>query len=78
MQFNNFLGAYYRDTGYGGDRLYADMLAQAKLVDRLGFRGVTIPRAPPDQHTFDSGSSPVCGQGRVDNRTSGDRHVGLN
>jgi alkanesulfonate monooxygenase SsuD/methylene tetrahydromethanopterin reductase-like flavin-dependent oxidoreductase (luciferase family) len=43
MQFNNFLGAYYRDTGYGGERLYADMLAQAKLVDRLGFRGVTIP-----------------------------------
>jgi len=43
MQFNNFLGAYYRDTSYGGDRLYADMLAQAKLVDRLGFRGVTIP-----------------------------------
>jgi alkanesulfonate monooxygenase SsuD/methylene tetrahydromethanopterin reductase-like flavin-dependent oxidoreductase (luciferase family) len=43
MQFNNFLGAYYRDTAYGGDRLYADMLAQAKLVERLGFRGVTIP-----------------------------------
>lgn len=43
MQFNNFLGAYYPDTSYGGDRLYADMLAQAKLVDRLGFRGVTIP-----------------------------------
>jgi alkanesulfonate monooxygenase SsuD/methylene tetrahydromethanopterin reductase-like flavin-dependent oxidoreductase (luciferase family) len=43
MQFNNFLGAYYRDTSYGGDRLYADMLAQARLVDRLGFRGVTIP-----------------------------------
>jgi alkanesulfonate monooxygenase SsuD/methylene tetrahydromethanopterin reductase-like flavin-dependent oxidoreductase (luciferase family) len=43
MQFNNFLGAYYRDSRYGGDRLYADMLAQAKLVERLGFRGVTIP-----------------------------------
>ncbi len=43
MRFNNFLGAYYRDTGYGGERLYADMLAQAKLVERLGFRGVTIP-----------------------------------
>jgi alkanesulfonate monooxygenase SsuD/methylene tetrahydromethanopterin reductase-like flavin-dependent oxidoreductase (luciferase family) len=43
MHFNNFLAAYYRDTSYGGDRLYADMLAQAKLVDRLGFRGVTIP-----------------------------------
>jgi alkanesulfonate monooxygenase SsuD/methylene tetrahydromethanopterin reductase-like flavin-dependent oxidoreductase (luciferase family) len=43
MQFNNFLGANYRDTHYGGDRLYADMLAQARTVDRLGFRGVTIP-----------------------------------
>jgi flavin-dependent trigonelline monooxygenase, oxygenase component len=43
MLFNNFLGVYYRDTSYGGERLYADMLAQAKLVDRLGFRGVTIP-----------------------------------
>lgn len=43
MQFNNFLGAYYPDTTRGGERLYADMLAQAKLVDRLGFRGVTIP-----------------------------------
>ncbi len=43
MRFNNFLGAYYRDTGYGGDRLFADMLAQARLVERLGFRGVTIP-----------------------------------
>jgi len=43
MQFNHFLSAYYPDTSYGGDRLYADMLAQAKLVDRLGYRGVTIP-----------------------------------
>lgn len=43
MEFNHFLSAYYPDTGYGGDRLYADMIAQAKLVDRLGYRGVTIP-----------------------------------
>lgn len=43
MHFNNFLGAYYKDTSYGGERLYADMLDQARLVDRLGFRGVTIP-----------------------------------
>lgn len=43
MDFNNFLGANYRDTRYGGERLYADMLAQAALVERLGFRGVTIP-----------------------------------
>ena len=43
MDFNNFLSAYYPDTSYGGDRLYADMIAQARLADRLGFRGVTIP-----------------------------------
>ena len=43
MRFNNFLGAYYRDTAYGGERLYRDMLAQASLVERLGFHGVTIP-----------------------------------
>jgi alkanesulfonate monooxygenase SsuD/methylene tetrahydromethanopterin reductase-like flavin-dependent oxidoreductase (luciferase family) len=43
MEFNHFLSAYYPDTSYGGDRLYADMVAQAQLVDRLGYRGVTIP-----------------------------------
>ncbi len=43
MHFNNFLAAYYPDTRYGGARLYADMLEQARLVDRLGWRGVTIP-----------------------------------
>lgn len=43
MEFNHFLSAYYPDTSYGGERLYADMLAQARLVDRLGYRGVTIP-----------------------------------
>ncbi len=43
MRFNHFLSAYYPDTSYGGDRLYADMLAQARLVDRLGYGGVTIP-----------------------------------
>jgi alkanesulfonate monooxygenase SsuD/methylene tetrahydromethanopterin reductase-like flavin-dependent oxidoreductase (luciferase family) len=43
MEFNHFLSAYYPDTRYGGDRLYRDLIAQAKLVDRLGYRGVTIP-----------------------------------
>ena len=43
MHFNHFLSAYYPDPSYGGDRLYADMIEQAKLVDRLGYRGVTIP-----------------------------------
>lgn len=43
MQFNNFLGANFTDTSGGGERLYADMLAQARAAERLGFRGVTIP-----------------------------------
>ena len=43
MDFNHFLSAYYPDKAYGGDRLYADMIAQAKLAERLGFKGVTIP-----------------------------------
>jgi alkanesulfonate monooxygenase SsuD/methylene tetrahydromethanopterin reductase-like flavin-dependent oxidoreductase (luciferase family) len=43
MEFNNFLGANFTDTSCGGERLYADMLAQARAAERLGFRGVTIP-----------------------------------
>ena len=43
MEFSHFLSAYYPDTSYGGDRLYADMISQARLVDRLGYRAVTIP-----------------------------------
>lgn len=43
MEFNNFLGANFSHTSCGGERLYADMLAQATAAERLGFRGVTIP-----------------------------------
>lgn len=43
MEFNQFLSAYFPDPGYGGDRLYADMIAQARLAERVGYRGVTIP-----------------------------------
>lgn len=43
MEFNHFLSAYYPDPGYGGDRLYADMIAQARLADTLGYRSVSIP-----------------------------------
>ena len=43
MDFNHFLSAYYPDTGYGGDRLYDDMLAQARLADSLGYASVSIP-----------------------------------
>ncbi len=43
MDFNHFLSAYYPDTSYGGDRLFADMLAQARLADRLGYASLSIP-----------------------------------
>jgi alkanesulfonate monooxygenase SsuD/methylene tetrahydromethanopterin reductase-like flavin-dependent oxidoreductase (luciferase family) len=43
VEFNHFLSSYYPDPSYGGDRLYADMVEQAVLADRVGYRGVTIP-----------------------------------
>lgn len=43
MEFNHFLSAYYPDTSYGGDRLFDDMIAQAKQADRLGYASVSIP-----------------------------------
>lgn len=43
MEFNHFLSSYYPDLGYGGQRLFADMVAQAKLADSLGYASVSIP-----------------------------------
>lgn len=43
MEFNHFLSSYLPDRAYGGKRLLDDMVEQAKLADRLGYRGVTIP-----------------------------------
>jgi len=43
MEFNHFLSAYYPDRAYGGDRLFDDMIAQAKLADALGYQSVSIP-----------------------------------
>jgi len=43
MDFNHFLSAYFPDPSYGGRRLYADMVEQARTAERLGYRGVTIP-----------------------------------
>ncbi len=43
MDFNHFLSSYYPDPAYGGRRLYADMVEQAILAEKLGYRGVTIP-----------------------------------
>ncbi len=43
MDFNHFISAYYPDTSYGGDKLFDDMIAQAKLADQLGYASVSIP-----------------------------------
>ena len=42
MKFCIQLSADYPDKDYGGDRVYADMLDQAMLADRLGFDAVSI------------------------------------
>ena len=42
MDFSLQLSAYYPDKSYGGDRLYADMLEQAMLADRVGYDAVSI------------------------------------
>lgn len=42
MKFSIQLSADYPDKNYGGDRVYADMLAQAILGDRMGFDAVSI------------------------------------
>ena len=42
MKFSIQLSAYYPDKSYGGDRLYADMLEQAVLGEKLGFDAVSI------------------------------------
>ena len=43
MEFNHFLSAFYPDTSYGGQRLYADMVEQARTADRLGYAAVSVP-----------------------------------
>lgn len=42
MEFSIQLSADYPDKGYGGERVYGDMLDQAILADRLGFDAVSI------------------------------------
>ncbi len=43
MDFNFFLSSYLPDPSYGGARLYADMVEEAKVAERLGFNSVSIP-----------------------------------
>ena len=42
MKFCIHLSSDYPDKAYGGDRVYADMLDQARLADRLGYDAVSI------------------------------------
>ncbi len=42
MHFNIQLSAYYPDKSYGGDRVYADMLEQARCADQHGYESVSI------------------------------------
>ena len=42
MKFCIQLSADYPDKSYGGDRVYRDMLDQARLADQLGFDSVSV------------------------------------
>ncbi len=42
MKFSIQLSADYPDKSYGGDRVYADMIEQAVLCDRLGYDAVGL------------------------------------
>ena len=42
MKFSIQLSAYYPDKSYGGDRIYADMIEQAKLADAMGYDAVSL------------------------------------
>ena len=42
MEFCIQLSPYFPNKSYGGDRVFDDMLEQAKLADRLGYEAVSI------------------------------------
>lgn len=43
MEFNQFLTSYLPDPAYGAKRHFDDLIEQAVLADRLGFRAVSLP-----------------------------------
>lgn len=42
MKFCLQLSAYFTDKGYGGDRVFKDLLEQARLADSLGYESVAL------------------------------------
>ena len=58
MKFSIQLSADYPDKSYGGDRVYADMIEQAILADRLGFDAVNIT----EHHLMNCPSSEFSGE----------------
>lgn len=55
MDFNIHLSMDLHDKSYGGDRLYKDMLEQAVLADRLGYRSVSVT----EHHLLELGVMPA-------------------
>jgi alkanesulfonate monooxygenase SsuD/methylene tetrahydromethanopterin reductase-like flavin-dependent oxidoreductase (luciferase family) len=43
MDFNHFLSTHLLNAEYRPRKLYEDMVEQATLADKLGYRGVSIP-----------------------------------
>ena len=43
MEFNHFLSSFFPDPSYGGQRLYGDMIEQARHADALGYASVSVP-----------------------------------
>lgn len=55
MDFNIHLSMDYTDKAYGGARFYSDMLEQAILVDRMGYKSVSVT----EHHLLELGLNPA-------------------
>jgi len=55
MDFNIHFSMSYPGHEYGGTRFFADLLEQAQLADRLGFRSVSLS----EHHLIDLGLTPA-------------------
>jgi alkanesulfonate monooxygenase SsuD/methylene tetrahydromethanopterin reductase-like flavin-dependent oxidoreductase (luciferase family) len=43
MEFNHFLSTHLIDPAKDARSIFADMIAQAVVADKLGYRGISIP-----------------------------------